>query len=107
MNCMAKNNTVTNIESYIKVNNFLTFNSVICLILYLTIAYMFKDNVHRALFIPYMIFSGCCCLFLIIPSKYNKGRNHLESIFLLFKSDKNVYRPFISGGGNNDEEQVP
>lgn len=102
---MATSNAVTNIESKNKVSKFLTFNSLIFLILYLCIAYMFSSKVHSSLYIPYMIYSGLMCMYLLLPSKYNKGRNHLESICLLFKNDKSVYRPIIKGG--EDEGEIP
>lgn len=93
---MASVNVITDIESKTKVNRFFTFRTLILFIAYMLISHMFSGYVNTLMYIPYMIFSGVCCLFLILPSLYNMGRNNLESIIILFKSDKKVYRPYIS-----------
>lgn len=91
---MAKN-VVTNIESKTQATKYLSFKSLLFIIAYLIVCYMFKDYVSSLLFVPYMIFSGVCSVFLVLPSYYNKGRNHLESIILMLKADTTVYRPYI------------
>lgn len=91
---MAKN-VVTNIESKTKATKHLSLKSLFFIFGYLIVCYMFKDYVSSLLFIPYMIFSACCCIFLVLPSYYNKGRNHLESILIMLKADSVVYRPYI------------
>ena len=43
---------------------------------------------------PYMIFSLCCAVYLVLPSRYNKGRANWESIVVLLRADRAVYRPY-------------
>ena len=87
---------ITNIESKTKLTKHLTYRSFLFLITYLLIRYMFKNYVNTYLFIPYMIFNLITCIFLLIPSSHNKGRNHLESMLILLNKNKGVYRPYIS-----------
>lgn len=101
---MAKN-VVTNIESKTQATKYLSFKSLLFLIAYLIVCYMFKDYVSSLLFIPYMIFSGVCSVFLVLPSYYNKGRNHLESIILMLKSDTAVYRPHIETESEDKQDE--
>lgn len=100
---MRKSNIITDIESKTQATKNFSFKSLIFLILYLTVSYMFKGYVNSLLIIPYMIFSGCCCIFLLMPSRLNKKRNNLESIMLFFRADKNVYRPYVP---NKENEEV-
>lgn len=91
---MRRSNVITDIESKTKATKNFTFKSLLFLIGYITVAYMFKDRVNSMLFVPYMIFSLCCCIFLMLPSQLNKKRNNLESIMLFFQSDRDTYRPY-------------
>lgn len=58
-------------------------------------AYMLKDFIYSLFFVPYMIFSLCCAVYLVLPSRYNKGRANWESIVVLLRADRAVYRPYI------------
>lgn len=100
---MAKN-VVTNIESKTKATKYLSFKSLLFIIGYLIVCYMVKDYVSSLLFIPYMIFSACCCIFLVMPSYYNKGRNHFESILIMLKVDSVVYRPYTQNEKREAEQ---
>lgn len=57
-------------------------------------AYMLKDFIYSLFFVPYMIFSLCCAVYLVLPSRYNKGRANWESIVVLLRADRAVYRPY-------------
>lgn len=94
-------NVITNIESKNKATKHLNFGNVIFIVAYLVLAYMFRDIVSELLFIPYMIFSSLCAIYLTIPSRFNKGRTHAESIVVLLRKDNTVYRPFTGGGEDN------
>ena len=61
---------------------------------YLMFAYMLKDFIYSLFFVPYMIFSLCCAVYLVLPSRYNKGRANWESIVVLLRADRAVYRPY-------------
>lgn len=86
-------NIITNINSETKVNKYLSLKTMYFLVGYAVVAYMLKNYVNHILFIPYMLFSIGCAFFAVLPSPLNKRRSNLESIFLLFKKDKLVYRP--------------
>lgn len=45
-------------------------------------------------YLAYMIFSLCCAVYLVLPSRYNKGRANWESIVVLLRADRAVYRPY-------------
>lgn len=94
-------NVITDIESKNKATKHLSLSNLFFVVFYMLFAYMLKDMVSGALFIPYMIFDFVCAFWLIIPSGYNKGRTHLESISVWLKKDANVYRPYM--GGDRDE----
>lgn len=100
---MARSNVITNIESKTKATSFLSFKSLLFFIGYLVVAYMFRVYVNSLIFIPYIIFSGIMCFIMLLPSKYNKGRNTLESICIMFKADKGNYRPYIQAAGDEGE----
>ena len=70
---------------------------------FLIIAYMFKGAVHELLFIPYMLFSLFNAAYLIMPSRYNKGRKNYESLAVMMKKDVLVYRPYYGKDGEEDE----
>lgn len=92
---MNENKTViTNIESKTKANRFFTVRGIMFVFAYVIVAYMLRNNVADLLFFPYIIFSLICAIFFILPSAHNKGRNNLESIFILLRVDKKVYRAF-------------
>jgi len=97
---MASNNVITNIDSKTKAAKHLNLSGLFFIIAYLLVAYMLRDLVSGIMFIPYMIFSGICSFYLILPSRFNRGRTNLESLFVLFHTDNRVYRPFNGGGGH-------
>lgn len=92
---MANANVTTQIESKTKVSKHINLSSLYFIVGYLMLAYMLRGLVYDLLFIPYMIFSGCCAIYLVLPSRYNKGRMHWESIVVLLRADRAVYRPYI------------
>jgi len=102
---MAKS-VITNIESKTKANRHFTLKGIMFVGIYLIICYMLKNNVNGILFIPYIIFNALYSIFFILPSTYNKNRNNLESIFILLKQDKNVYRPLYRTEREGREEGV-
>lgn len=94
------NNVITDIESKTKATSFLNLSSLFFIIGYFIVAYMLRGLVNSILTIPYLIFSLLCSVYLIWPSRFNKGRNNLESIGVLFMGDKTVYRPYMRGEDN-------
>lgn len=85
--------TVTDIESKTQATKYLSFKSLVVFFAYMIISYMLMDYVNAVLHIPYLIFSGVCCVILLLPSAYNQTRNNFESIFLILKGDKGTYPP--------------
>ncbi len=107
---MGRSNTVTDLKSKTKATRFLTFRGVIFFITYMVLTYAFRGFVNEILIVPYLIFSGLMCLFLLMPSIYNKGRNNLESIYILFSAAKTSFRPYIDietieKGDENEEDE--
>ncbi len=103
---MANTNVITNIDSKTKATKHLNLSDLFFLVGFLILAYMFKDAVNVLLFIPYMLFSLACAVYLILPSRYNKGRKHYESIAVMLKKDLTVYRPYYSKNVESGEEDL-
>ena len=57
-------------------------------------AFLKQERENSLFFVPYMIFSLCCAVYLVLPSRYNKGRANWESIVVLLRADRAVYRPY-------------
>ena len=88
---MSNTNVITNIESKTKATKHFNLSDLFFLTGFLIIAYMFKGAVHELLFIPYMLFSLFNAAYLIMPSRYNKGRKNYESLAVMMKKDVLVY----------------
>lgn len=67
-------NVTTQIESKTRVSRHINLSSLYFIVGYLMFAYMLKDFIYSLFFVPYMIFSLCCAVYLVLPSRYNKGR---------------------------------
>ena len=80
-------NVTTQIESKTRVSRHINLSSLYFIVGYLMFAYMLKDFIYSLFFVPYMIFSLCCAV-------YNKGRANWESIVVLLRADRAVYRPY-------------
>lgn len=91
---MANANVTTQIESKTKVTRNINLSSLYFVAGYLMLAYMLRGFVYDLLLIPYLIFSLCCAVYLVLPSRYNKGRANWESIVVLLRADRAVYRPY-------------
>lgn len=91
---MANANVTTQIESKTKVTRNINLSSLYFVAGYLMLAYMLRGFVYDLLLIPYLIFSLGCAIYLALPSRYNKGRAHWESILVLLRADRSVYRPY-------------
>lgn len=91
---MARNNLVTNIESKTKATRLFTVQGILFFILYQLFGYAFRGFINEILFVPYLIFNLIICGFLLLPSSYNKGRNNLESLYILLTADKGIYKPY-------------
>lgn len=89
---MANANVTTQIESKTKVTRNINLSSLYFVAGYLMLAYMLRGFVYDLLLIPYLIFSLCCAVYLVLPSRYNKGRANWESIVVLLRADRAVYR---------------
>jgi len=50
-----------------------------------------------------MLFSLFNAAYLIMPSRYNKGRKNYESLAVMMKKDVLVYRPYYDKDGEEDE----
>ena len=87
-------NVTTQIESKTRVSRHINLSSLYFIVGYLMFAYMLKDFIYSLFFVPYMIFSLCCAVYLVLPSRYNKGRANWESIVVLLRADRAVYRPY-------------
>ena len=98
---MRESNVITNIESKTQATKYLSFSSLLFLLGYLLFAYAFRVYVHPFLLIPYFLFNGIMSFILLLPSGTNKGRNNLESIYVLFMGDKKTYVPYYPEGGEN------
>lgn len=91
---MANANVTTQIESKTKVTRNINLSGLYFVAGYLMLAYMLRGFVYDLLLIPYLIFSLCCAVYLVLPSRYNKGRANWESIVVLLRADRAVYRPY-------------
>ena len=92
-------NVTTQIESKTRVSRHINLSSLYFIVGYLMFAYMLKDFIYSLFFVPYMIFSLCCAVYLVLPSRYNKGRANWESIVVLLRADRAVYRPYAGVRG--------
>lgn len=66
-------NVTTQIESKTRVSRHINLSSLYFIVGYLMFAYMLKDFIYSLFFVPYMIFSLCCAVYLVLPSRYNKA----------------------------------
>ena len=98
---MASNNVITDIESKNKATAHLNLSGVLFVIASMTVFFLLKDCVNIILQLPYFIFNFLCSVFLVWPSKFNKGRNNMESVFVLLRKDVYVYRPYILHEGED------
>ena len=85
-------NVTTQIESKTRVSRHINLSSLYFIVGYLMFAYMLKDFIYSLFFVPYMIFSLCCAVYLVLPSRYNKGRANWESIVVLLEALGTVIR---------------
>ena len=86
---MSNTNVITNIESKTKATKHFNLSDLFFL--------------TELLFIPYMLFSLFNAAYLIMPSRYNKGRKNYESLAVMMKKDVLVYRPYYGKDGEEDE----
>ena len=100
---MAQSNVITNIESKTKVNKFFSLKSLFFFVIWMLVSHIFSGNVLSILYIPYMLFSLSMCIYLLMPSNLNKGRNNFESIYIMLVTDNYVYKPFYLEIGNEGE----
>ena len=100
---MAQSNVITNIESKTKVNKFFSLKSLFFFVIWMLVSHIFSGNVLSILYIPYMLFSLSMCIYLLMPSNLNKGRNNFESIYIMLFTDNYVYKPFYLEIGNEGE----
>lgn len=89
-------NVTTQIESKTRVSRHINLSSLYFIVGYLMFAYMLKDFIYSLFFVPYMIFSLCCAVYLVLPSRYNKGRANWESIVVLLRADRPYTGPMRS-----------
>lgn len=89
-------NVITDIESKNKATKHLNLSSLFFILGYIIVSYMFKTYVNELLIIPYMLFNTLSAIYLVLPSRYNKGRTNLASIFVMFRKDIYVYRPYFA-----------
>ena len=90
-------NVITDIESKNKATQHLNLGNLFFIVGYMMVAYMLRGMVHDFLRLPYLLFSLACSIYLSMPSRYNQGRNNLESLLLLLRADRTVYRPYVGG----------
>lgn len=90
---------VTQIKSKTKIAKFLSFQDLFFIIGYSIVAYALRGNVTDILRLPYIAFSLGMCIYLILPSAANNGRNNLESIYIMFFKDEKTYEAtyFVEG----------
>lgn len=63
------------------------------LLFYGVVFYNMRIFVHGSLMVPYAIFTVVTGIFLTTPSLFNRKRKMYQSIFLLLKRSRVVYRP--------------
>lgn len=102
---MASNNVITDIESKNKATSHLYLSGVLFVLAAMTVFFLLKDYVNILLQLPYFIFNFICSVFLVLPSRYNKGRTNMESIFVMLRKDVGVYRPYMASEGENSESE--
>ena len=62
-------NVTTQIESKTRVSRHINLSSLYFIVGYLMFAYMLKDFIYSLFFVPYMIFSLCCAVYLVLPPR--------------------------------------
>ena len=92
---MASTNVITDIESKNKATRHFNFSGIVFLVAVVGLSFMFKDYVNSLLQIPFVAFNFLCGAYVMLPSRVNKGRNNLESIFVMLRKDLEVYRQYI------------
>lgn len=98
-------NVVTNLESKSKISKHLNIGSLVFVVVWFMVFFMFKELVNPYVQIPYYIFNIVFPIILMFPSSYNTGRNILASIFLMLKRDEMVYRQYVPEEKITDGEE--
>lgn len=101
---MAQSSVITNIESKTKVNKFFSLKSLFFFVIWMVLSHIFSGNVLSILYIPYMIFSMLMCMYFLMPSVYNKGRNNIESIYIMLFADNSLYKPYYADDEGEEDE---
>ncbi len=91
------------IKSETKVGKSIYLFDLFFVVVYLGVSFIFASAVHEGLTILFYIFSFGCALFLTAKSHANRKRRNYESIILFLRRDKEVYRPVVTGPGNEEE----
>lgn len=92
------------IKSETKVGKSIYLFDLFFVVVYIGVSFVFAAAVHESLTILFYIFSFGCALFLTAKSHANRKRRNYESIILFLRRDKEVYRPVMTGSGNEGEE---
>ncbi len=92
------------IKSSARVGRSLYVQDFFFLIVYAGLTALLASLVNGRLLIPYWIFSSIMGFSLTAGSWKNKKRRNLQSILLLLRKDRSVYRPIQAPGRTVEEE---
>lgn len=59
------------------------------------VTFLLQYLVHEELRVAFWIFSLAMIIFLTLPSSFNKKRRNYQSILILLRKDKVVYKPTV------------
>lgn len=89
--------TVTQeIKSETKVGKVIYVFDFFFIVIWIMVSYMLAYMVADELHVPFYIFSVIMAIILTMPSFANKKRRNYQSILLLVKKDRSVYKPVLN-----------
>lgn len=98
-------NIVTNeLKAEPKIAGKVFISTFFFLLFYWVLFYNIRIFVHSSLMVPYTIFAISTGIFLTTPSLFNRKRKMYQSIFLLLKRNRTVYRPVLNVSANRKRE---
>lgn len=84
------------IKSETKVGKVIYVFDFFFLVVWIMVSYMLAYMVADELHVPFYIFSVIMAIILTMPSFSNKKRRNYQSILLLIKKDRAVYKPVMN-----------
>ena len=84
------------IKSETKVGKVIYVFDFLFIVVYIMVSYLLSYVVADELHVPFYIFSVIMAIILTMPSFANKKRRNYQSILLLVKKDRTIYKPVLN-----------